>query len=110
MTDKVSVNDPMYVVRRRLGKELERTENRNQTASVLEHIGQEMDMRIMEEIRADYEEEMSGMTPQMPGMQELEEEDISSEEAKRQVQKFMRVSSLQAAYRAYPVAKSIVMN
>lgn len=119
---EISISDPMYVVRRRLGEELDKTENRDQTADVLEHVGSEMDKRIMEDIRSTYEEEMNDMTSGGPPMGGgpmgaggpmggmMDGDDIDPEEAKEQVQKFMRLTALEAAYRSYPIAKCVVMN
>lgn len=120
MQNNVSVNDPMYVVRRRLGQHLENTENRQQTADVLEHTGGEMDAQIKNSIRSDYEEEIGDASsdiggppqgaPSIGGGMSTPEENMDQEEIERRIQKFMRVSSLQVAYQAYPVAKHVVMN
>lgn len=108
-SDDVNVSDPVYVVRKRLGEQSD------------EGVADEqVDDAVVSGIRTDYEQEMGDVLSDMNGgeimgdpMEQFEarsDMDMSDAEQKERMKKFMRVSSLQIAYQAYPVFKSIVMN
>lgn len=118
---EVNVSDPVYIVRKRLGKALDGTESRENQIESMEVIGAEVDNNVITNIRSDYEREVGDVLSDMGGgpqqmqnpvqhFKEQDNSDLSDEEARDKMQKFMRVSSLQIAYRGYPVFKSIVMN
>lgn len=120
-SNDVKVSDPVYVIRKRLGNELEDADNREEAIDGASEMDTRFDTNMIDEIRSDYEDEMSdtvsGLDSMMGdgpmgggGMQEMGGEDMSEQERNKRMQKFMRLSSLQLAYQGYPVFKSIVMN
>lgn len=129
----VSVIDPVWVVRKRLGNALGDSETREEAIENMEAFGAEIDNNILNSIRNDFQKGMKdvrsdmdnggGMAGGGPMMQDpieqFQEEQrdggpgddgLSEEEAEERLKKFMRVGSLQVAYRAYDVFKSIAMN
>lgn len=122
--EEVNVSDPAYIVRKRLGQALEDTDIREEEIENLDRDGSEVDNSVVTNIRSDYEQEMGDVLSDMGGggiggpqmenpvqrFKQQDNSDLSDEEAKEKMRKFMRVSSLQIAYRGYPVFKSIVMN
>lgn len=123
--EEVDVSDPAYVVRKRLGDALENTDSRKEAIDVLEDSGKEIDEDVYNSIITDYEQEVGDVLgdsdagsflgksigKQDTGPRSFKSDgDMSEEEQKRKMKKFMRLSSLQIAYQAYPVFKSIVVN
>jgi hypothetical protein len=124
--EEVKVSDPAYIVRKRLGQALEDTDTREEKIENLDQTGSDVDNSVVTNIRSDYEQEMGDVLSDMGGgtggvggpqmenpvqrFKQQDNSDLSDEEAKEKMRKFMRVSSLQIAYRGYPVFKSIVMN
>ena len=123
--DEVNVSDPVYVVRKRLGDALADTDSREEQIENMDSFGKQIDEEVYNSIVTDYEQEVGdvlsdfdggGMLGDMGGPAPMgaegfeDEEDMSEEEEQRRMKKFMRVSSLQIAYQAYPVFKSIVVN
>ena len=123
----ISVTSPAYVVRKRLGNALNGSDNREEEIDTMEKSGEQIDNNLRSGIAADYEQEigdvlsdfdgggmlggMGGASPMDPQQQQgFDDDDMSDEEQKERMRKFMRVSSLQIAYQAYPVFKSIVVN
>lgn len=118
MEPEVTVNDPVYVVRRRLGKKLNRTDNRQQEIENMANVGAEVDSSVSAEIREDYQNEVDDVLSDMQGgmgidgmsvIEKIENEN-SGEDKDEKIERYMRVSSLQLAFQAYPVFKSIVVN
>lgn len=123
--EEINVSDPVYIVRKRLGEQLDGDADREQQIQDMAAIGGEVDHNVATNIRSDYEQEIGDFLSDMGGgpmggkmemdnpvekFKQQSEEEMSDEEARERMQKFMRVSSLQIAYRGYTVFKSIVMN
>jgi nanoRNase/pAp phosphatase (c-di-AMP/oligoRNAs hydrolase) len=122
---EVEVHDPVYVVRSRLGDELDSTSTREEEIENMEVFGGEVDQEVKRTIRSDYEDEigdvmsglgggiMGGGDPMAGGsspLDDLQGDDLSEEEQRQKIQDIMRISSLKLAYNGYPVFKSIVVN
>jgi len=123
--EEISVSDPVYIVRKRLGEQLDGDADREQQIQDMAAIGGEVDHNVATNIRSDYEQEIGDVLSDMGGgpmgggmemenpvenFKQQSDEEMSDEEARERMKKFMRVSSLQIAYRGYTVFKSIVMN
>lgn len=112
METEVTVNDPVYVVRRRLGKMLSGADSRQEEIQNMEAVGAKIDKNISEEIREDYQKEVEDALSDMEDDIGIEGQMIGRPDENKQskIDKYMRVSSLQMAFKAYPVFKSIVVN
>lgn len=125
-SDDVSVIDPGYIVRKRLGDALGESETREQEIENMAAFGAEIDNNVMSSIRSDFEKKINEVRSNMNGGNEFGpptvdgpmegfhqqggEDDLSEEEAEERMKNYMRAGSLKTAYIAYPVFKSVVMN
>lgn len=124
MDTEVSVHDPVYIVRRRLGQRLDQGDTREDSIENMEAAGSGIDDSVAQKIREDYQREIEDVLSDMDGqgggiggpmtdpLDKLDREQQQSDgkDSDEKMQQFMRVSSLQLAYQAYPVFKSIVVN
>ena len=124
MDSEVSVHDPVYIVRKRLGKRFDQSNSREDVINRMEMEGEKIDNSVLQKIYEDYQREiedvlsdmdghpgMEGGPPMMGQMDEMEQKgEEKGPQSNERMQKFMRVSSLQLASEAYPVFKSIVVN
>lgn len=111
METEVTVNDPVYVVRRRLGKMLSGADTREEEIENMEAFGKEIDEDVSTAIREDYREEIEDSLSDMEDNIGIGDQVIGGQNNnKNKIDKYMRVSSLQMAFKAYPVFKSIVVN
>ena len=123
MDTEVSVHDPVYIVRRRLGKRLDQSGSRQDSIDNMEADGGDIDDAVVRKIYEDYQKEikdvlsdmdgqpgMGGGPPMMGQMDEASREEDDERHSDEKMQRFMRVSSLQLASEAYEVFKSIVVN
>jgi len=120
MEPEVTVNDPVYIVRRRLGQKLNRSGSREEEIQNMANVGAQVDSSVSAEIREDYQSEVEDALSDMQGdmgldgmsvIDKIENAEQDPEEDKQEkIEKYMRVSSLQLAFQAYPVFKSMVVN
>lgn len=111
METEVTVNDPVYVVRRRLGKMLSGADSREEEIENMGAFGKEIDEDVSTAIREDYREEIEDSLSDMEDNIGIGDQVIGGQNNnKNKIDKYMRVSSLQMAFKAYPVFKSIVVN
>jgi len=120
MEPEVTVNDPVYIVRRRLGQKLNRSGSREEEIRNMANVGAQVDNSVSAEIREDYQSEVEDALSDMQGdmgldgmsvIDKIENAEQDPEEDKQEkIEKYMRVSSLQLAFQAYPVFKSMVVN
>lgn len=111
METEVTVNDPVYVVRRRLGKMLSGADSREEEIQNMGAFGKEIDRDVSKAIREDYQKEIEDTLSGMEDSIGISDQMVGDQSNNRdKIDKYMRVSSLQMAFKAYPVFKSIVLN